>query len=90
MYHEYFPPVIQALQEEIQKHPALLKNLLQLPKDCGIEMKLGEVAAFCGIILEGYYDNDQILELCDIFVTKLKHARAELIADISAPIITTH
>jgi len=86
MYHEMFPPVFLALQEEIQKHQALLVNLLQLPKDCGMEMKLGEVAAFCGIILDGDYNEKEIIELCEECVKRLKQARAELIADISAPI----
>jgi mannose/fructose/N-acetylgalactosamine-specific phosphotransferase system component IIB len=85
MYYEMFPPVVMAMQEEIQHHPALLQNLLQLPKDAPMEMKLGEVAAFVGIILDGYYDNDQVLELCEEITHKLKHARAELIADFAPP-----
>jgi len=89
MYHEMFPPVFLALQEEIQKHQALLKNLLQLPKDSSMEMKLAEVTAFCGIILDGDYDEDQVMEICEECIKRLKQARAELIVDISAPIITT-
>lgn len=86
MYHEMFPQEVMELQEEIQKHQALMVNLLQLPKDCGLEMKLGEVAAFCGIILDGYYDEEEILELCKECVKRLRKAREELIVDILKPI----
>ena len=81
-----FPPVFLALQEEIQNHQALLANLLQLPKDSSMEMKLGEVAAFCGIILDGFYDEEQVIEICEECIKRLRQARVELIADISAPI----
>ena len=87
MYHEMFPPVFLELQEEIQKHQALLVNLLQLPKDSSMEMKLAEVTAFCGIILDGFYDEEQIIEICEECVKRLRKAREELILDISAPII---
>lgn len=88
MYHEMFPPVFLALQEEIQNHQALLVNLLQLPKDSSMEMKLAEVAAFCGIILDGFYNEEQVMEICEECIKRLKQARVELIVDISAPIIT--
>lgn len=87
MYHEMFPPVFLELQEEIQKHQALLVNLLQLPKDSSMEMKLAEVTAFCGIILDGFYDEEQVIEICEECVKRLRAARVELILDISAPII---
>ena len=87
MYHEMFPLAFLALQEEIQKHQALLANLLQLPKDSSMEMKLAEVTAFCGIILDGFYDEEQLIEICEDCVRRLKQARAELIVDISAPIV---
>lgn len=82
MHHYYFPPVIQALQEEIQQHPDLLVNMLQLPKGAAIEEKLGEVAAYCEIALDGYYGEDDILKLCDILVARLKKKRGELVLEI--------
>jgi len=82
-YHEYFPEIYMRLQEELQSHPALLVNLLQLPKDSPIEMKLGEVAAFCGIILDGFYDAEQVEQLCEECLNRLKQARMELIQDFA-------
>lgn len=87
MYHEYFPPVVMALQEEIQRHQALLEQLCQLPANSDLSDKLGTVAAFCGIAMDGLYDNDSLLKLCEILRTKLIEAREELIRDISAPIV---
>jgi len=86
--HVYFPEVYMRLQEEIQKHPALMMNLLQLPKDSSMEMKLGEVAAFVGIILDGFYDAEQVEQLCEECLRRLKHARMELIQDFAPPATT--
>jgi len=84
MYHEMFPPEILAMQEEIQMHPALLSNLLQMPPNSALEDKMGEVAAFVGIILDGYYGNDEILELAEEITKRLRAARVELILEINA------
>lgn len=85
MYNEYFSPVYIALNEEIQKHQHLIINLLQLPKDSPVEMKMAEIAAFCGIILDGVYTPEQVEELCEECLKRLKQARVELIADFAPP-----
>lgn len=85
MYNEYFPEVYLRLQEEIQKHSALMVTLLQLPKDSPVEMKLAEITAFCGIILDGHYDADQVEEICEECLKRLKKAREELITDFAPP-----
>lgn len=85
MYNEYFSNTFIVLNEELQNHPALLINLLQLPKDSPVEMKLGEIAAFCGIILDGMYTPEQVEELCEECIKRLRHARLELVTDFAPP-----
>ena len=84
MYLEMFPEVIIELQAEIQKHPDLIVNLLQLPKDSEVEEKLGEVAAFVGVMLDGYYNEDAVLDLCETLLVKLKDKRRELVVETAA------
>lgn len=74
-----FPEVFIELQKEIQQHEKLLINLLQLPKDSPMEMKLGEVAAYCGIALDGVYTQEDIENLCEILVKKLRQKRTPLV-----------
>ena len=82
--HVYFPQSIIELQEEVQSHNQLLINLLQLPKDSPIELKIGEIAAYCDVVLDGYYGEEEIDKLCDILVQKLKQKRGQL-PDIYVP-----
>ena len=74
-----FPPVVIELEAEMQCHPKLIYNLLQLPKDPGIELKIAEVAAYCDVVLDGTYDNDDLLKLFDILLKKLQAKRANII-----------
>jgi hypothetical protein len=82
MYYEMFPEEIIELQAEIQQHEPLLTQLLQLPKDSPMEMKLGEVASYCGVILDGYYNSEDILKICIVLINKLKRKRGELVLEI--------
>lgn len=82
MYYQMFPEVVQALQEEIQKHQGLMYNLLQLPKDSPMELKLGEIAAYCGVVLDGVYTEQEVLELMEKCLHELRKARVELVTDI--------
>lgn len=79
MHHELFPEVFIELQAEIQQHEQLLINLLQLPKDSPMEVKLGEVAAYCQIVLDGMYTQEDVEKLCEILLKKLKQRRTPLI-----------
>ena len=54
------------LDREIKNHPALMKLLQKHPAN-EIEIRIAEVAAYCGILLDDYYyekDFDNICELC--------------------------
>jgi len=89
MYNEYFAQVWLELNEEIQAHNTLRINLLQLPKDSPFELKFAEIAAFCGIILDGVYNNEELEEIAEDCLQRLRKARVELIEDISKPIPPT-
>ena len=86
MYHEMFPPEVLALQEEITRHPALIAQLATC-NSTAIEDRLAEVAAFCGVILDGTYDDADLVKLCGTLTNKLKEANEELIRDIAKPIV---
>lgn len=86
MYHEYFPESIIQLQQEIRNHPPLLKQMSELPDDADLSDKVGLIAAYCGIVLDGYYDQDNIEELAEKMVFELRRARRELVEDILKPI----
>jgi hypothetical protein len=89
MYHEYFPREVLALQEEITHHPALMAQLLQLGPDVDVIDKLTEVTAFCGMVLDGVYTNEEVLRICELATEKLFKSREELIQDILLPTATS-
>jgi hypothetical protein len=82
MYIETFPEEVLALQEEVQQHPELLKQLCQLPAGSDIGDKLGEIAAYCEVILDGMYDNDSLLHLCGVLLKKMQAKRLGGMSDI--------
>lgn len=77
-----FPPQVIALQAEIQQHEPLLIQLLQMPKDSPMEEKLGTVAAYVDIVLDGVYSEADIFALCDVLVARLKRKRGKLVLDV--------
>jgi hypothetical protein len=79
MHIEMFPEVFIELQREIQHHESLLISLLQLPKDSPMEMKLGEVAAYCDIVLDGDYTQKDVENLCKVLLKKLAQKRSSII-----------
>ncbi len=82
MHLHFFPEEFLAFQEEIYYHEDLLIKLLQLPKDSPMEMKLGEVATYCEVVLDGYYDAEAVVNLCKILTKKLRAKRGELVLEV--------
>lgn len=66
----YFPDSYINLQKEIPNHPDLVKLLENQPNEL-FEVRLAEVAAYCGVILDGYYIPKQLEELCEILESHL-------------------
>lgn len=68
----YFPESMLALNEEVQHHPKL-QELMSQHDD--METKLAEIAAYCGIVLDGYYSGKDLEHLAHILTMKLRQAR---------------
>jgi len=76
-YLEYFAPARIALQQELRYHPDLIEKLQGQPVD-EFEMRLAEIAAHCGVILDGEYLPADLDKLCDILVQRLKEMRGAI------------
>lgn len=75
---EWFPPELQVLREEIQFHPALLK-ILNDQTDKDVYVAISEIAAFTGVLLDGTYTRDDIINLCALLIRKLQAIRTPLV-----------
>ncbi len=70
----YFPEEFLELQKEIFYHEALVNILHKLPSN-EIELKFGHIAAYCGIILDGIYDEPGLIKLAAICIKRLQEKR---------------
>ena len=74
-YHEYFPDNVIQLREEINKHPVLVA-LINSAKDAGnIEGTLDvlmHAAAYVNIVVDGYFNEADMLKLVDEIIVRLK------------------
>jgi len=75
---EFFPESLTALRVEIDNHPALLQ-ILAAQEDKDVYIQLSEIAAYCGIILDGEYTRDDLIRLADKLVWELKKKSSILI-----------
>lgn len=78
MILEMFPEPINALRQEIDAHPELLA-ILACQADKDVYIQLAEIAAYCGIVLDGLYTRDDLIGLCDKMVNVLKSKRVAII-----------
>jgi len=72
----YISEGLLALREELNNHPALK---LSLESSYGTEQQLGEIAAYCGVVLDGYYSIADIGEIVIRLTQKLKDKNALVI-----------
>lgn len=70
---EMFPPEAMALQEEVKQHPALCNALAGLGSESTLNERIAIIAAYCGMLLDGYYREDELAELFKIMLYKLKN-----------------
>lgn len=75
---EYFPEAQIQLQEEIFQHPELCRLLQNHPPQ-EKEMRLAEIATYCGVLLDGMYMPEDIDKLCEILHRKLVEKRIQII-----------
>lgn len=75
---EYFPESRIALAREVTNHPDLM-NLISKHKQEDFEIILAEIAAYCEIVLDATYTQEDINKLCDILWKKLRDKRTPII-----------
>lgn len=73
---EFFPPSVIALNEELLNHPPLTS---MLRPDMSLEEKLGHIAAYCDVGVDGYYLEDEIETLIYLLLQRLKNKSAIVI-----------
>ena len=68
-----FPEEVIALNKELATpyHPVLQKLMYALDPATSFAERLAHIAAYCGVIVDGMYDSDQIVNLCGILRDKL-------------------
>lgn len=59
----YFPQELLDLQEELKHNKALQAILAQLPANRDLSDTISEICAFCGIQVDGWYDQSKLIEL---------------------------
>lgn len=74
----YFPQEITDLNEEIVHHPQLMEFLAKHHAS-QIEMKFAEIAAYCGIVLDGEYTEEDMIPLAKLLRNKLLSKRTCII-----------
>lgn len=78
MHIVMFDPSRIALQEELRFHPELCELIAKHPAS-EFELRIAEIAAYCDILLDGYYTPDELSKLCGIMAAKLYERRTQLI-----------
>lgn len=80
---EYFPQVALALNEEMKSHPLLLASLADMEMYTGrpllLEEKIGAIAAYCDVMLDGEYYEEDLIVLFHLLLDKLRSKSAVLI-----------
>ena len=75
---EYFPEERRALASEVKKHPELAPLLNEFePTD--FPNRLATIAAFCGVIVDGVYTNEELNKLCSILTHLLIKKRSIIV-----------
>lgn len=71
---QFLAPSYIALNEEIGYHPPLVE-LLQAQEVHEFEVRLAQIAAYCEVILDGYYMPSELERLADILWNRLREKR---------------
>jgi hypothetical protein len=77
-YLEYFDVRKRDLAQELTHHPELCEILARVPAS-EFELRLGHVAAYCGVIVDEYYSEEEVCNLCEILTKKLYEKRTMIV-----------
>lgn len=79
----YFSPSVIMLQDELVQHPPAIQFLSDNCKgSASMEEKLASLCTYCDILVDDYFDPNELDALCDMVTSKLYSMRTG--------IITTH
>jgi len=67
-----FPQEAIDLQEEIKKHPILLRELSSLGPESHLEFKVAIIAKYVDVILDGEYSESRLKGLFELLLRRLK------------------
>jgi len=73
------PDEFLQLQKEVAEHPELLETLRMREEPPSVENYFGTVGAYCEVILDGAYSMDDLIDLCDVLIRKLREKRKAII-----------
>lgn len=76
VHMEMFPPVVLEIQRELENHP-MLTSILR--PDMTLEERVGHIAAYCNVVLDGYYDDKDLEALFTMLLGRLKKKSAIII-----------
>lgn len=71
LVQEMFSPARIALQKEVNRHPPLVQMLTLIDKS-DWPAQIGEIAAYCFVVVDGMYMPSELDKLADILYWKLK------------------
>ena len=78
----YFSLEMQALNKEVTNHPELMPLLAACPPD-DLGARLGEIAAYCNIVLDGVYTPAELDNLAGILVHRLKERNTVIVSSMA-------
>lgn len=70
---EMFPEAAIELHKEVSKHPVLLSALNSLGSESTLNERIAIIAAYCGMVLDGYYQEKELERLFQIMLDKLRN-----------------
>lgn len=82
-YHEYFPTEFIDLQEELTytAHQKL-QEILAHNKEEDWLIKLAQICAYCEVVLDDWYTNEDLLKIAKICKRKLVEKREGVVIDL--------
>lgn len=75
-----WPDELIQLNQEVRNHPILMNLLGNHERNDAVnewETKLAEIAVYCEVILDGTYNEEELVKLCGILKVKLVERRQD-------------
>lgn len=73
---EMFPPVMLAINQELQNHPLLTATLRP---DMSLEEKIGHIAAYCNVVIDDFFIEEELDTLMHLLLQRLKNKSLTII-----------